>query len=63
MLTLERLDEAWLVERMTGHPTKRCRANFHMHTIYCATVHMRHLWLLRGALGLASGPWPHQHVA
>jgi len=25
--------------------------------------HVRQIWLLRGALGLANGPWPEQHWA
>ncbi len=43
------------------HPTKYSLADFYLRTIYHTQCHIRQIWLLRGALGMASGPWPDQH--
>jgi hypothetical protein len=61
--TLARLDEAALTEKVSDHPQKSSRADFYMRTIYHTMAHTRQIWLLRGALGLADGNWPHQHWA
>jgi hypothetical protein len=63
MATLDALDEAALMARLMRHPIKKILADFYMRTIYHTIAHTRDLWLLRGALGLADGPWPQQHVS
>ena len=63
MANLGCLDEAALTDRWIPHPRKKSRADFYMRTIYHTMAHTRDLWLLRGAMSLASGPWPQQHVA
>jgi hypothetical protein len=63
MALLTGCDAAWLREPVGDHPQKPVRADFYMRTIYHTMAHTRDLWLLRGALGLADGPWPQQHWA
>ena len=63
MATLDTTEEPVLTERSIPHPRKKSRADFYMRTIYHTMSHVRQIWLLRGALGLADGPWPEQHWA
>jgi len=64
MATLEGAEESVLIEKWIPHPQKRSRADLHMRTIYHTMVHVRQVWLLRGALGLTDGKsWPRQHWA
>jgi hypothetical protein len=60
---LEKLDELALTRLSISHPTKHSLADFYLRTIYHTQTHIRQIWLLRGALGLANGPWPEQHWA
>jgi hypothetical protein len=60
---LEKLDEPALTQPSIPNPTKHSLADFYLRTIYHTQCHIRQIWLLRGALGLASGPWPEQHWA
>ena len=59
--TLDNLSEEALTARTVTHSIKKSRADFYMRAIYHAMSHLRQIWLLRGALGLAEGPWPEQH--
>jgi hypothetical protein len=59
--TLEKLDEPALTRQSISHPTKHSLADFYLRTFYHTQTHIRQVWLLRGALGLANGPWPEQH--
>ncbi len=61
MAALDRADEAWLTSRVDWHPLKTVPADFYVRTICHTNSHVRQIWLLRGALGLASGAWPQQH--
>ena len=61
LTTLDNLNEESLTARVVTHPVKKSRADFYMRAIYHAMSHLRQIWLLRGALGLATGPWPEQH--
>jgi hypothetical protein len=61
--TLEKLDQPALTRQFIPHPTKHCLADFYLRTIYHTQTHIRQIWLLRGALGLANGQWPEQHWA
>ena len=63
MDALQRADEPELVAQTMPHPLKPTRSDFYMRTIYHTMSHVRQIWLLRGALGLADGPWPQQHWA
>ena len=60
---LEQLDEPALTRQSISHPTKHSLADFYLRTIYHTQSHIRQIWLLRGMLGLANGPWPEQHWA
>ena len=63
MTTLGQMDEPALTEKWVPHPIKKSRADFYLRTIYHTASHVRQIWLLRGALGLACGPWPEQRWA
>jgi hypothetical protein len=63
MMLLAAKSAADLTNRSGDHPIKRNLADFYMRTIYHTMAHVRWIWLLRGALGLATGPWPEQHWA
>jgi len=57
----EALDaEPALTRQSISHPTKHSLADFYLRTIYHTQTHIRQIWLLRGALDLANGPWPEQ---
>ena len=59
---IEKADEKALAQPM-GPPGK-VRADWLMRTICHTNAHVRQIWLLRGALGLADGKgWPQQHWA
>jgi hypothetical protein len=62
-VTLAKLDESTLTLQSIKHPTKHSLADFYLRTIYHTQCHVRQIWLLRGALGLAAGAWPEQHWA
>jgi hypothetical protein len=61
--SLAKFDEPALTRWSIDHPTKHSLADFYLRTIYHTQCHIRQIWLLRGALGLAAGPWPEQHWA
>jgi hypothetical protein len=60
---LEKLDGPALTRQNIPHPAKHSLADFYLRTIYHTQSHIRQIWLLRGALGLANGKWPEQHWA
>ena len=62
-VTLEKLDEPALTRLSFPDPTKHSLADFYLRTIFHTQCHIRQIWLLRGALGLAGGYWPVQHWA
>ncbi len=61
--TLDKLDEPALTRHTIDQPVKHRLADIYLRTIYHTQCHVRQVWLLRGALGLAAGPWPAQHWA
>lgn len=63
MAALERMDESALLEKCGDYPRKPLRSDWYTRTICHTNSHVRQVWLLRGALGLANGPWPEQHWA
>jgi len=62
-VTLDRANDATMLEKVGRHPHKPIRSDWYMRTICHTVSHTRQIWLLRGALGLADGPWPQQHWA
>ncbi|MHB0875019.1 MAG: DinB family protein [Anaerolineae bacterium] len=49
------------LRRPVDDPEKSVAADWYVRTTYHTAAHVRQIWLLRGALGLAGGAWPGQH--
>lgn len=60
---LDGVNAEWPAEPLDLPLPKRVRADFYMRTIYHTMSHIRQIWLLRGALGLADDNWPRQYWA
>lgn len=48
------------LRRPVDDPEKSVVGDWYERTIYHTLAHVRQIWLLRGALGLANGAWPGQ---